>query len=412
MTTRLPTPQRATPAFSYCMDIATEKESGETFVYALVKYTWAFGPRGLEARAPLELLHDFRDESLSPRLVAGTDFWPNKARTDLAVLGSAFAPSGRPVSRLTAAVELAGRRKSIAVFGSRAVTWGSVGGPKIGTAEPFEAMPLGWEHAYGGIDWRVDVPGRDDVEVASRLLVDHPGMYARNPFGMGFLVEEGAVPDMFMPNLEDPEDLLTADRLVLGDPARWFEQPRPATFSWVNPAVFPRHVFFAADVEPWFPPPTDDSLPEIASGDLPASYRDEMGGRSVEQGADPRFKQAASSGLCFDEALEGQRVKLENLHPARPEIAFDLPPARPRMEFSQEGSAEEAEVRLHSVLVEPSEERVSLLYAASQPLRRPFIVGVHKHIPIQLRVDGAESLEFEAPVPILERIRTAQEEMK
>ena len=46
-----------------------------------------------------------------------------------------------------------------------------------------------------------------------------------------------------MPNLEDPSDLLSEERLVVRDPRLWWRQPLPWALDFVHPVTFPDHLF-------------------------------------------------------------------------------------------------------------------------------------------------------------------------
>ena len=53
---------------------------------------------------------------------------------------------------------------------------------------------------------------------------------------------------------------------------------------------------------------------------------------------------------------------------------------------------------------------VYLVFAATVPLPRPFVLGVHRHIPISLSVDGRPSIDYEAPPTIADQLARATEE--
>ena len=48
-----------------------------------------------------------------------------------------------------------------------------------------------------------------------------------------------------LPNLEDPKDRITAERLVHPGHEAWEKQPMPAGFGWFPKAAAPRHCLAA-----------------------------------------------------------------------------------------------------------------------------------------------------------------------
>ena len=403
-----PTRKPARDKYDAIVDLVSpEQRGGEA--YALVKQTFTIQDGGCRPTPPLPLLHDHRSEDLEPRIRADTDFWHTKQATDVVVLGAARGGPG--VCRSEVSVKVGAVFKRVAVFGRRAVTWNSDGQPCIHAPEPFDEIPLNAEHAYGGLDWRVKPEDADNPLMAALLQSDHPGLYPRNPFGKGYLVVPGEVPEMEMPNLEDPADLLTAERLVTGDPRLWYRQPLPWCLDWTHPAAFPRNVMFAAGIDAWFEGPEDAAMPEVARGLLESGYRTLMAERSMLEGPHPRFYQGASHGLVINDPVPGAPVELRGMHPEHDCLTFSLP-APPRLRMAVDGDWQAVRPRLHHVICEPAEERVSLVYGADRELTRPFVPGIHKKIPVALSVDGDAPLEYETPPTIKERLAAGRAAMK
>ncbi len=384
---------------------------GETsHAHALFKLTYAIEPGRCTRIAAEPLLHDWRDPELDRTMLGASDFWLAKPFTDLVVQGAACAPGGKEVASMVAGVRLGGARKELAVWGRREVRW-NAGRPLIGQPQPFSSVPLTWANAYGGIDWRVAVPGAGlltsfglPVE-ALRTRFDHPGMYPRNPFGTGYLVESGEVPDLIAPALEDPADPLTAERLVSRDPAAWWRQPLPWCLDWTSPVMFPRACWFSPEVEPWFPAPDDRSLPEIARGLISEGFlRSRCPGGTI----DARFFQGASSGLILSRPERGQVLTFIGMHPEHPELTLPLPATEAEITFEIEGRRSAQRARLHHIVCRPNELRLNLVFAAEAPLPRPFIPGIHKHIPVSASLDRDTPVPYIAPATVLERIAAAK----
>jgi hypothetical protein len=380
---------------------------GETaLAHALFKLTYAIAPNRCVPAPAEPLLHDWRDPELERPKIGGSDFWLAKPFTDLVMQGAAFSPHGRPVGRLAVSVGLGGAGKAVTVWGPRRITWAG-GGPIIGQPEPFSTMPMTWAQAYGGIDWRVPVPGAEqrtfaEVPVmALRAQFDHPGMYSRNPFGMGYLVHDGEVPEMFAPCLEDPADPLTADRLITRDPAAWWRQPLPWCLDWTSPIMFPRACWFAPDVDPWFPAPDDRVLPEVRRGFVSDDFHlTRCPGGTV----DARFFQGASHGLVITPPATGHVLSVAGMHPEFELLEFRLPATERRILFEIDGSSAVQPARLHHIVCRPNEGRLNLVFAAESPLPRPFVPGIHKHIPVRASLDGEMTLDYQPPEPVRERV--------
>lgn len=386
----------ARESYDALVDICPGGEYGSA--YALVKQSYSMGPAGLSPAAPEPLQRDIRDPEDEVQFKAGSDFYPVKAATDFVVRGAAFGPA--PEGYMEVSISVGAVNKRIAVFGRREITWpGGTVGPQVGRPEPFEVMPLCVENAYGGVDFRVllDEADRDDPFVLWTLVSDHPGLYPRNPFGKGYLVLGGPPDDKTeMPNLEDPDDLLTADRLVLGDPRRWYGQPLPWCPDWTHPASFPRCVYFRAQTDPWFPAPEDRRLPEVARGFLAAGYRREMEQRPHHAGPHPRFFQEASAGLVLSGIRGGEPVTLVGMHRHRRSIRFSLP-RPPALLFTVERNSQPVQPRLHHVVCQPAEELVHMVYGARRELPRAFLPGIHAEIPVSITVDGDAPVAYETP---------------
>jgi len=397
-------------SYEATLDLARSKD-GRDYVMVLVKYTYLIRNNRCILHKPEPLLYDYRDEDLEPRLQPGTDFWPCKMLTDFVVQGSAFAPNKRPIDRIEVSVQVAKTIKRIAVFGKRLIQW-TEDRINISMPEPFEEIPLTYQNAYGGIDWRVQISEKDQENPELILSFvndqDHPGLYPRNPFGKGYLVEQGEVPDMVMPNLEDPSDLITPERLVIKDPKLWYRQPLPWCFDWVHPITFPRYVFMLPEMDAWYPGPEDEQMPEVKRIFIPSGYHSQMRDRNLLSCPHPNFFQEASHGLVFSDLKGNEPVKIVGMHPEKPVIEFYLPGHTPVIEIQIEEEKKRVMPRLHSVVCRPAENILTMLFGATMDTPKRFVPGIHKNIPISAYIDGGEPLRFEAPPTIRELLKEAE----
>ena len=149
----------------------------------------------------------------------GSDFWPFKRYGDVVVRGKAFARAG--LGHRVVSVRVGQTAKRLRVFGRRYVEWSARRGPRLGAPEEVSGVELGYANAYGGFDRRVPTAAPTTFWDALRLTGDHPGTYPRNQSGKGYLVVDSPIDGVELPNLEDPDHLLTAENLIVKDPALW-----------------------------------------------------------------------------------------------------------------------------------------------------------------------------------------------
>jgi hypothetical protein len=393
----------ARPHYDAIVDVEP-KQRGEvpSFAYVLVKRTYTIQGDRLVLAEPEPLAFDLRDDALVPRLPPASDFWTTKAATDVIIQGSACARGGQPVRTLQVSASVGVTSKRIAVFGRRAVTWNARGRLSIEEPEPFIEMPLTYLNAYGGLDPRVPIP-ESDIEAYRRLsrmgaMYDHPGAYPRNVIGKGYLVFPEPIVDFEMPNLEDPSDLLTPERMVAGSPELWYRQPLPWCFDWTNGLMYPRLLY--ADLDAWYPCAELDALPEVQRGFLPASLPELMA-RTPD--ISQAYAQEASLGMVFRRPIAGQPLVLTGMHPEEPSIRFPIP-LDPLIEIEVEGQREAVKPMLTNLVIRPLERKVyTVHFARTTRLPRAFIPEIHQHIPISTYIAGDAPIAYEAPPTLRER---------
>ncbi len=367
-------------------------------IYALVKQTW----RGGRLDSPEPLTRDLLRPDAPSELEVGSDCWIDRPWVDVIVEGSAYAM--RPVQRMTIAIQVGRHDKRVEVIGRRLAQWSAAQRIAFTEPEPFTQMELGLDRAYGGIDLRVPMPEPTTLEEAIVQTHDHPGLYPRNPYGRGYVVVGDAPRSgrIELPNLEDPDDRLTPDRLVVEDPRLWWRQPIPATVGLVPPNVFARYVF--AGAQPWWPAPQDDRLPEVVRGVLPEGYA------SVRvDDLHPSFWQEASPGLRFPDLPAGTPIAVEGMHPRGHTARFVVPPA-PKIEIDLEGRCQDPELRLTKVVIRPAEDLMTLTWAVrTDRMHRIFVPGIHAKIPLALRVSGGPPVPYVTPLPVRAALQEAMQ---
>ncbi|MBL4682987.1 MAG: DUF2169 domain-containing protein [Nannocystaceae bacterium] len=372
--------------------------------YGIVKFTYDVLSGQCVPIEPEPLALDIRDPEV--KFPAGSDFWPFKGQTDVLVLGNAYPKNGLPAAQSSVQVSVGNRHKRIQVWGKRHLEFGRDGTPSIGAAEPFTEMHIGLENAYGGADERVPVKdGPLTVGDHERLLSDHPGMYPRNPFGKGYVVHEEPFPGIELHNLDDPQDPLTAERILVKDPRQWWKQPLPWSLDWVHAIQWPRIALVGADA--WFPAPQDAVVDEVRRGFLPKDWRKIMRGATPHFQPAPIFFQEASYGMTFAELREGTPITVDGMHPEGRTITFKMP-AEPRLQIHIEGQREVLPSQLTNLVIHPADGKVTMTYSTSTAkLPRVFIPGVHGKIPLSMVVSNDAPIVYDTPTPVRELLKQA-----
>jgi hypothetical protein len=328
---------------------------GEHVLSVLVKRTYQIVPGGRCRRTESDRKIHSADvpygDPMNSTVQFESDFVPFKLATDVVLNGTAYAPSGQRVPVLTARLAVGVVSRDIRVTGDRTCLAGGAQ-PTFTEPEPFERMPLRYERAYGGVDIY------SDPKV--------PCVYLRNPLGKGFAVtlEPRAVHRLALPNIEDPADLLTPQRLTCGHFMHWERQPMPAGFGWWAKHWQPRGGL--AGVMPADKAVYTD-LRQAYTRLVPEQMRP-MYDQTGLPDMDFRFFNGASPGLALPAMTGGEQVRTWNLAPEG-EVSFHLPGERPRIALDIGFGVQEPPVVLHTVQVRMDDREVDLVWraAASYP---------------------------------------------
>jgi len=195
--------------------------SGGMRLSVIVKATFEIGAdcRVGIARRQLPVFRSdlLTDDELEAQPRFESDMVPVKLRTDILLVGHAYAPRGVPVETLHASLEIGPLRHNVAIHGDRHWLFDPAAGitrPVITRPKPFTKMPLGYERAFGGFD-----------EHASRYCVD-------NLAGTGFIgaCTPRSVHGVRLPNLERVDDRIR----------KWDDHPSPAGFGVYGKGWTPR----------------------------------------------------------------------------------------------------------------------------------------------------------------------------
>jgi hypothetical protein len=255
-----------------------------------------------------------------------------KPATDVVVIGHAWAPR-KNTTEMQVGVRVGPVTKEVVVSGDR--VWFKTAGETTPTrALAFEKIPLTYERAYGG--W-------DRAHPDERKHSCEP----RNPVGTGYRASGGFEEGIRLPNLEDPRARVQA----LGD------RPPPAGFGFTSPHWKPRAALAGTYDEKW----TKTRSPLLAKD------------------FDRRHLNAASPGLVAPGYLRGDESVMTVGMRAEGTLSFALPGLRPpdvRVQLTDGSAAQEIALKLDTVIIEPDDLRVMLLWRGNLVLRRgPHDVG-------------------------------------
>lgn len=361
---------------------------GRPVLAVLAKRTYSIGSDGRcnLADEQLPLLLDAENDPNRPnRLEHDTDLFPYKLQTDVVVKGHAHVFPARP--RFDAGVEIAGAKKTVAVIGDRMCALG--GGEIMFTPPaPTDRVPLRYDRAYGGTDKAALAKYGDPAEELRPYLPPNESppadvfySYPRNPCGTGYLFEATveSVNQLVLPNLEDPQDLLTPQRLLVGRIGAWSRMPIPHGFDWTFHGSFPRVAYIG--IAPLHDP-TDGPLPEALRGWAPDGLLD---GRSVAEKFSFRFANGASLGLQLPYLRGDEPIRLTHIHPKHARFVVQLPGSRPKIwTDGRKGTLKETVPVIHTVVIEPDIDRVTVLWRGSAVAIRPYLPEELEKMPFRV----------------------------
>jgi len=311
-------------------------------------------------------------------LLADMDVLPLKPRTDIVLMGHAYSDGAAQSKGLEVRLRVGRREKTVLVVGPRRCALSATGALVISAAGSFERMPLDFRHAYGGRDRAAEArygnplaPLEPFVEGTGVSTSNQsPYLYPKNPCGKGYLIEatRTAVEMIEMPNLEDPLDPLTPDRLVVGHEGRWVYMPVPQGLGWTNWGWYPRALFGGLRQE--FTT-ENASIPEVTRGHVPRDLLEEKPGALEKHIL--RFANGAPIDLQVPYLVGDETLEITNAHPTERTWRIRLP-GRPRSMAidGRGGKLVSVTPVLQTVIVEPDASRVVLVWRGTGPAKRPY----------------------------------------
>jgi hypothetical protein len=297
--------------------ILLDKNGAQVWVVA-IKATYLFDESGTvrlaDEQEPVFVAPDYFGEPGKSSLRREGELVIEHPGTDIVFNASAHAP-GRSATSMNVAVDVAGLRKVLRVFGDRTWTVGSVGVRKSAPAR-FETIPIVYERAFGG-------RAREGVADGE----------PRNPVGVGFAAREVDLHRHPLPNVEDPQIKIES----------WKDRPPPAGFGAVASDWSPRRELAGT---------FDDTWKQTQAPLWPLDHH-------------PLFHRSASPGLWSEHPLKGgERVATFGLTPSG-SLSFRLP----REAFIVESGVAGRRIaqpppQLDRVIVDMDDRRVVLVWSA------------------------------------------------
>lgn len=294
-------------------------KQGHHWWLVAVKATYDIGAGGRLALAdeqvPPVLSPEYFGEAGVSSLRYDSDLLAVKPTTDVLVHGSAYAPKGRPMASVPVTLRVGHVDKRLVVHGNRVYVEGALG---LGTTSPipFTTQPIRYEYAFGGYDRAATDPKKHRLD-------------ERNPIGRGFVTRPSH-------NANKPAHTV---EYTSGAPA----SKGPAGFGPIDPSWIPRRTLAGTYDARWI---------EHKRPFLPDDYDDL---HACCAPADQRLRTPL---------VGGEQIGLLNMSPDGT-LAFQIP--RASFEFTSSFGARQERHghRLATVVVEPDERRVFVVWQSA-----------------------------------------------
>lgn len=305
--------------------------SGRELLVVVVKGTFVLPKPGEEVRLhaaqlPLTMADTFTGEPGFSAPTYEIDFAPRKKRCDVLLLGSAYAPGGRPAERVPVGLRIGDWSKKFAVVGDR--QWQATSaGVSASAPQPFAIKPFSYDVAFGGTDTRHEDPAQHAA-------------FMPNPVGRGFHkhLEPKWVDGALLPNTEEIDAPVSQPD---GDYA-------PMAFGPLARGWESRYRYGGTYDDKWL----EEHFPF-----LPPDF-------------DEQYYQAAPLDQQLALPVGAQEVTLANLTPDG-QRHFVLPDFEaPIHVFPKNGEREEYKAPLDTIVFEPDQGRFTMTWRIARPLKK------------------------------------------
>lgn len=354
----------------------------------IVKQTYYIDKNGkctlAEEQMPLE-----EDVVMYPHnkalLQTDIDVYVQKNYTDVIVKGSAKNYDNLP--QFEAEIIIGRTRHTIAVQGNQKVYLNDRGKIQFSKIEKVATVPLRYDFAYGGRDTEAEkqmqMPPAEFLACMPdlNLYSDSPFRYPRNPEGKGYLVEKSnaMIEQLEIPNLQDPEHLLTPENILVGDYKRWIEMPIPYATDWVNPAWVPR-IIYTGLIE--YPHTKIAGLKEMEKRWVALDLYNK---KDPAKDFNFRFFNGGHYALQsqFDDPV--RECTLVNIHPVNKYLTIKIPDIKPKIWVDgRKGTLKETMPVMHSIIIESDENRLTIIWCGRASALRPYSHEELKTMPFKV----------------------------
>ncbi len=273
---------------------------------------------------PLTMADEFSGEPGVSAPLRETDFAHRKPMCDFVLNGSAYAPGGRPTTRVTVGMRVGSVVKTFGVVGDR-VWQQSAFGITHSSPRPFVTMPVSYDNAFGGIQ-----PDHSDP---TQVLT-----FQRNPAGRGFRPNRQNLIGSLLPNTEDLLHPVTAPDVAYA----------PQAFGSVGRNWWPRRRHAGTYDATWL---------QTRAPFWPSDFN-------------YLYFQSAPEEQQIPYLAGGEQVVLQNLTPdglrnfAIPRLVM------PVLFLPHRGPDRGVDATIDTLFLEPDFERFSMTWRANLPLRR------------------------------------------
>lgn len=365
---------------------------GGSQVGVIAKRTYRVaGGRCLPSDEQIPLVEGPRFSSDRSALLHDMDSVLNRTAADVIVDGNARPPrAGMPSFEMR--VKVGPLDRAFAIFGERRCYRDAGGRLRFSGATPVEAVPLDWTTSYGGFD-AVALARNGDPLLDLKTLAKEPysprfGRYAypRNRAGKGYLIDatNEALEASALPNVEEPLQLLSPERLAIGAPEKWPAAPIVAATGWLSYANFPRAAMLGMPplYDPAACPPASFFEVKIAA----ISAASIAPATPLVKRLDVRVAQQSAVGMRLPEVPPGAPVAIVNAHPKLSVWDFSLSREVPLMALQMPGAKPvRLEPKIRTIYIQPDLDRVSIVWVGEHEEATP--VGPGKRALIKHGVE-------------------------
>lgn len=259
---------------------------------------------------------------------------------------------------------------------------------KFSDIEIIDEVPLQFNFAYGGIDKEAEKKiVIKDLELLKKIdptidfLAGNPYRYPRNPEGKGFIVDfnKDTIEQLELPNIQDPENLLTPENLILNNPKKWLDMPIPYATDWVSPIWFPR-LAYAGFMD--FESRNTSMLKEVKNKLV---EKDIFENKGLGKNANLRFSNCGSHALQIAHNIPINQCQLINIHPSNKNFIFKLPSTRPKLYVDgRNGKLTPTISVMDTLIIEPNKNSFSIVWRGTAKALRPYLIHELENMPFQV----------------------------